>query len=75
MYQFRDAVGQNYSFNICGNVSTPCNGRVQINPATHGVMVQTWDAGPMVDPLCDQLTCDANNTLCCQDREYPGYYR
>ena len=74
-YFYRDAVGQNYSFNVCGNVSTPCVHRGAINPASHGVMVQSWGAGPFVNPACKVDVCGIGNPLCCEDKEYPGYYR
>lgn len=73
-YFYRDSVGQNYTFQICGNVSVPCLSRGAINPAAHGVMVQTWGNGPFVNPACKADTCGLGNPLCCEDREYPGAY-
>lgn len=58
----------------CGNVSVPCLSRGAINPAAHGVMVQTWGNGPFVNPACKADTCGLGNPLCCEDREYPGAY-
>lgn len=74
-YFFRDSVGQNYTYNICGNVSTPCLHRNAFSAvAAHGVMVQTWGSGPYVNPACKAQECGMGNPLCCEDIEYPGYY-